>query len=354
MNTQTCHTHHHTWVDTYMCVHVCKCLVGMCWTGKIMNLLKGPGITQYLKKVGGVKRCANCHVFVMSLVTSLRGTTQWIRGAKQGSKLAIEPTRTRRHRLVLHNLVTNIHSTLPASFGRNRATGASTWWQWQSPQADNENATHKEGEGMWMLTCCSHWPALVPSHGLMCMLYKKVSSYISQHPVLRTAQNTFTLYFRGRPVQSNTISTSLGSRMLRLNAQRLLIHIYTSVYSQVLIYTANWSNVEWKNMPKVLTPQHRIRTRVLLVESPKFYPWAIAFYRCMFIWYRVYKSSLPWFRDADHCLSQVQPSPSSQWLTPRNVQAENKPLCMILRTKNSSPSTVISKSHQPNHTQRFK
>ena len=27
-----------------------------------------------------------------------------------------------------------------------------------------------------------------------------------------------------------------------------------------------------KNMPNVLTPQHRIRTRVLLVESPKLYP----------------------------------------------------------------------------------
>ena len=27
-----------------------------------------------------------------------------------------------------------------------------------------------------------------------------------------------------------------------------------------------------KNLPKVLTPQHRIQTRVLLVESPKFHP----------------------------------------------------------------------------------
>ena len=33
-----------------------------------------------------------------------------------------------------------------------------------------------------------------------------------------------------------------------------------------------------KNLPKVLTPQHRIRIRVLLVESPKPYPWATALY----------------------------------------------------------------------------
>ena len=29
-----------------------------------------------------------------------------------------------------------------------------------------------------------------------------------------------------------------------------------------------------KTLPKILTPQHRIRTQVLLVESPKLYPWA--------------------------------------------------------------------------------
>ena len=47
----------------------------------------------------------------------------------------------------------------------------------------------------------------------------------------------------------------------------------THLYSRVI-----WSNVEWKNLPKVLTPQHRIQTRVLVVESPKLYPWAIALY----------------------------------------------------------------------------
>ena len=71
-------------------------------------------------------------------------------------------------------------------------------------------------------------------------LHKNVSSYIAQCPVLRTAQSAFTLYFPGRPVQSNTVSTSLGSiQPYATNiVQRLLIHISTTVYSQVLIYMA--------------------------------------------------------------------------------------------------------------------
>ena len=65
----------------------------------------------------------------------------------------------------------------------------------------------------------------------------KASSYIAQYPVLRTAQSTFTLYFPDRPVHSDTISASLGSIQpyATNNAQRLIVHISTTVYSQVLI-----------------------------------------------------------------------------------------------------------------------
>ena len=47
----------------------------------------------------------------------------------------------------------------------------------------------------------------------------------------------FTLYFPDRPVHSDTISASLGSIQpyATINARRLLIHISTIVYSQVLI-----------------------------------------------------------------------------------------------------------------------
>ena len=50
----------------------------------------------------------------------------------------------------------------------------------------------------------------------------------------------FTLYFPDIHVQSDTISASLGSIQSHatLNAGKLLVHISTTVYSQVLIYTA--------------------------------------------------------------------------------------------------------------------
>ena len=53
----------------------------------------------------------------------------------------------------------------------------------------------------------------------------KVSSYIAQYPILRIAQS-FTLYFPGSPIQSDTISTSLGSMQpyAAINARRLLAH----------------------------------------------------------------------------------------------------------------------------------
>ena len=50
----------------------------------------------------------------------------------------------------------------------------------------------------------------------------------------------FTFYFPDIPVHSDTISASLGSIQpyATINARRLLVHISTTVYRQVLIYTA--------------------------------------------------------------------------------------------------------------------
>ena len=63
------------------------------------------------------------------------------------------------------------------------------------------------------------------------------SSYIAQYPV---HLKRFTLYFPDRPVHSVTISTSLESikPYATINARRLLVHISTTVCSQLLIYTA--------------------------------------------------------------------------------------------------------------------
>ena len=59
--------------------------------------------------------------------------------------------------------------------------------------------------------------------------------YLAQYPVLRTVQSA--LHFTSL---TDTILASLGSIQpyATINARSLLIHILTTVYSQVLIYTA--------------------------------------------------------------------------------------------------------------------
>ena len=104
--------------------------------------------------------------------------------------------------------------------------------------------------------------------------------YIAQYPVHRTAQSAFTHCFPGRPVQSNTISISLGSIQphATIKCAKGCAYTYPPLSGTHLYSWVNWSTVEWKNLPTVLTPQHRIRTLVLLVESQEVYPWATALY----------------------------------------------------------------------------
>ena len=69
--------------------------------------------------------------------------------------------------------------------------------------------------------------------------------YVGQNPVHWAAQNVlhFTPWHH-----SDTNSTSLGSilAMQHNYAQRLFTHISTTVYSQVLIYTAEWTRALWR------------------------------------------------------------------------------------------------------------
>ena len=87
----------------------------------------------------------------------------------------------------------------------------------------------------------------------------KTSSYIAQYPVLRTAQSA--LHFTSlTDLFTKTPSRLLweaSSHMLQLMREGcsytyppLSIARYSFLFSWV-----NWSNVEWKNLPKVLTPQ---------------------------------------------------------------------------------------------------
>ena len=69
---------------------------------------------------------------------------------------------------------------------------------------------------------------------------KKASSYIAQYPVLRTAQSALHFTSLTDLYTQYTISASLGSIQpyATITARRLLVHISTAVYSQVLIYIA--------------------------------------------------------------------------------------------------------------------
>ena len=73
--------------------------------------------------------------------------------------------------------------------------------------------------------------------------YKKKSKGKFLYSAVSSPQDRskrFTLYFPDRPVHSDTISASLGSIQpyATINARRLLVHISITVYSQVLIYSA--------------------------------------------------------------------------------------------------------------------
>ena len=93
--------------------------------------------------------------------------------------------------------------------------------------------------------------------GLGMFLCSAVSS-----PLYRSKR--FTLHPPGRPVHSNTNLTSLGSIQPCCNSARTLFtHIFTAVYSHVLIYSADWTGVSWRERKyrSFETAARGIRTR---------------------------------------------------------------------------------------------
>ena len=79
---------------------------------------------------------------------------------------------------------------------------------------------------------------------------KKVSSYIAQNPILRTAQSTF--------LGSIQPSATINARM--------------SIARYSYIQLSELEQCRMIKHPQDFTLQHKIRTRVLLIESPKLYP----------------------------------------------------------------------------------
>ena len=99
------------------------------------------------------------------------------------------------------------------------------------------------------------------------VLYSAVSS-----PLDRSKR--FTLSSPGRPFHSYTVlGFSWKHSSHAAIAQRLFTHISTTVYSQVLIYTAESTEASWseRKCPNFETVTTGIRTRALSIASPAFY-----------------------------------------------------------------------------------
>ena len=99
------------------------------------------------------------------------------------------------------------------------------------------------------------------------VLYSAVSS-----PLDRSKR--FTLSSPGRPVHSDTVlGFSWKHSSHAAIAQRLFTHISITVYSQVLIYTAESTEASWseRKCPNFETVTTGIRTRALSIASPAFY-----------------------------------------------------------------------------------
>ena len=100
----------------------------------------------------------------------------------------------------------------------------------------------------------------------------KVSSYITQYPIFRIAQSAIYTLLSGRPVQSNTISVSLRSIQPRGNFAKTAKYSSLSIARYSFKQLSELEHCRVKQLAQGFTRQHRIRTRVLLVESSMLYP----------------------------------------------------------------------------------
>ena len=129
----------------------------------------------------------------------------------------------------------------------------------------------------YLVSCACQTIKYIPSKNV------KASSYIAQYLILRTVQSalhftSLTHLFTQPPPR---LLWEISSHMLQLMREGCS---YTYPPLSIVRYSfIQPSELEQcrikKNLPKVLTLQHRIRTRVLVVESLKLYSWAMALYK---------------------------------------------------------------------------
>ena len=98
-------------------------------------------------------------------------------------------------------------------------------------------------------------------------------SYIAQYPILRIAQSalhftSLTDLFNQTLSQLIWVASSHMLQLMREGCSYAYSPLSVARYSFTQL-SVNWSNVKRKNLSMILTQQNRIRTRVLLVESPR-------------------------------------------------------------------------------------
>ena len=104
----------------------------------------------------------------------------------------------------------------------------------------------------------------------------KASSYIAQYPVLGTVQSvlqftSLTDLFTQTPSRVLWEASSHMLQLMREGCSYTYPPLSIARYSFIQL-----SELEQCRVKILLTSQYSIRTRVLVVESLKFYPWAIA------------------------------------------------------------------------------
>ena len=128
-----------------------------------------------------------------------------------------------------------------------RSTGCATLWR------PRTNTSTRQTTCYWRVTwhCSTHCSLVTASTRLSVVGYSVVTFILCKndnflYSAVSSPQDSskhFTLYFPDRPVHWDTISASLGSIQpyATINARRLLLYISTTVYSQVLVYIAEWT-----------------------------------------------------------------------------------------------------------------
>ena len=103
--------------------------------------------------------------------------------------------------------------------------------------------------------------------------------YIAQYPVLCGPLTALYTFPPLTPVHSDTNSTSLSwkhSSHAAITHENQITHIYTTIYRQVLIYTAESTGASMKRtkMPNLRNgSKGKIQTRHMSIASPTFYHW---------------------------------------------------------------------------------